>query len=224
MSDRPTLDDVLNSMAQATEPKRGIEALQAAAQAELKAHPTPGRWWREAALFSGLNVVLTAGLLAMLQWSAGQNPNVMLVCIAAVSLALALGVGLIVAVRPGAGRGALGLLALCGAVALCMLLGASGTESTGPLMAGTGCARFELTVSLVPMLGALWVLRRFAFNAARAAIAGASVGAVGLLSLHMHCPVGTVSHLALFHLLPWALVIAATLLVRRLMPTWSHAP
>jgi hypothetical protein len=42
--------------------------------------------------------------------------------------------------------------------------------------------------------------------------------------LHLQCPIGTVDHLAVFHVLPWLAVVVPVQLVRRWVSTKRFAP
>lgn len=55
-------------------------------------------------------------------------------------------------------------------------------------------------------------------------VAGLAAGAGGLMTLHLHCPNGTLGHLLLFHLVPSALVSLLAVGVRRRLSSASWAP
>jgi hypothetical protein len=45
-----------------------------------------------------------------------------------------------------------------------------------------------------------------------------------MLAVHLHCPNGTLTHQALFHLSPIVVAAGVTVLIRQMLPSRSHAP
>jgi hypothetical protein len=86
------------------------------------------------------------------------------------------------------------------------------------------CLTSELGLSVLPCVVAVYLLTRSAFAPAKAWTAGAAAAAAGLFALHLHCPNGSAAHLAVFHVFPWLLLATGVVLVRRALPSWSHAP
>lgn len=204
-------------------PAPDVSTLAEAARAELSRAPVPRPWWKDALVLFGVNLVAAAGALAALRPIDSPGEPVVRYGVAAALFAV-LTLGAVAAVRPGAQvlRGVF----LGGVVvaAVAAVFGGDGVASTRPFLKGLGCAVTECVLSL-PTLGvALWVLSRFASSPSRTLAAGAASGAVGVLVLHLHCPVGTVDHLVVFHVVPWLALVGLVLLVRRVVPTKSYAP
>lgn len=204
-------------------PSPDVSKLADAARAELAANPAVRPWWRDAALLLGVNVLTAAGALAALKPVESPGEPMVRFGVAAI-LFVVLTLGALVAIRPGA-RSLRGVF-LAGVVVavVAAVFGGDGVESTRPFARGIGCAVTECLLS-IPTLGvALLVLSRFAASPMRTIAAGAASAAAGVLVLHLHCPIGTVDHLAVFHVLPWLALVGLVLLVRRAVPTKSHAP
>ena len=107
---------------------------------------------------------------------------------------------------------------------LVILSAASGFDPGTPFLGGVGCGLSELAASAVPAGVSLWVLSRFAPDVLRTVVAGLAAGAGGLLTLHLHCPNGTLGHLVVFHVVPWVLVSLLAVGIRRWLPSASWAP
>jgi hypothetical protein len=130
----------------------------------------------------------------------------------------------VLAVRPG-GRTSR-WVALTGVMATgvwAVLAGSGATPGYG-FWSGASCALTECLVSVVPMAAAAVLLTRFSFDLGRALLGGAAAGAGGMLALHLHCPNGTMSHLLVFHVLPWFLLAFVLAGVRMALPSKSAAP
>ena len=204
-------------------PAPDVSKLAEAARAELAAKPVAPPWWRDALLLLGVNALTAAGALAAMKPADSPGEPMVRFGVAAV-LFVVLTVGALVAIRPGSKslRGVFVAGVVVAAVAA--VFGGDGVELTKPFARGIGCAMTECLLS-IPTLGvAMFVLSRFAASPMRTLTAGAASAAAGVLVLHLHCPIGTVDHLAVFHVLPWLALAGLVLLVRRWVPTKSHAP
>ena len=111
------------------------------------------------------------------------------------------------------------------AVALLQIFGGSGQAGMRGFLAGLmGCMVTEVVLSVPPLILTLVLLVRSAFQPVRALAAGLSAAGVSLFVLHLHCPDGSATHLALGHVLPWLVLAGVVLLVRSKLPTRSYAP
>jgi hypothetical protein len=218
--------DALGPPAPAPPPAPTVsEAAKARALAELAAHPRPTPWWREVLVLGAVYAAVTVGMLAF-PWAGrllNPSPPGVLVGLAVLVLAVMAG-GAVVALAPARRRG-WGLVGTSTAVvALAVVLGGSGVAVKGLLAGCLGCTRAHLLLSALPLVTVLALLRRSAYQPARALAAGLSAGAVGLLLLHLHCPDGSAPHLALSHVAPWLLVGGLAVLVRSRLSSRSYAP
>jgi hypothetical protein len=199
-----------------------LEAIRLAAQAELARHPAVRPWWLDAATLLGINLLFGAGSMLLLTTSVGGFG--LLRWGAAGSLLAVCALGSFAAVRPGWRTARLGLLALAGLTMALVLIAATGFDPGRPFLGGIGCGLWEAMASVVPVIAAMVVLSRFAPDPLRTVVGGLAAGAGGLLALHLHCPNGMLSHLIVFHLVPWVLVTLAALGLRRLFRSASWAP
>lgn len=87
-----------------------------------------------------------------------------------------------------------------------------------------GCFAWELIASVVPAGLALLAAKQHAPRLSRAMVLGWAAGTMSLAVMQLKCPHRDVGHVVLFHLAPLALVVAATIFVRRRLPTTSYAP
>ncbi|QRK09362.1 DUF1109 family protein [Archangium violaceum] len=203
-----------------------LESARSQALRELAAHPKASPWWHEVLVLLGVYVGTTLlGALAFTRVGPFLNTASLGVMVGlAVLVGLAMVGGAVVALAPTR-RGAWGWVGTSAAVvALSVVLGGSGLAVKGFLAGAIGCARTHMLLSALPLLAALVMLRRSAYQPARAVAAGLSAGAVGLLLLHVHCPDGSASHLAASHVGPWLLIGGLALLVRSRLATHTHAP
>ena len=145
----------------------------------------------------------------------------------AVGLALgacALG-GTLAAVAPGYRRLRTALFALAAGTAVVLVGTGSGLPGRRAFaMDGAVCTSVEVACAVLPLVAALWLQRRFAFDPMRAALASTAAAATGVFALHLHCPIGTASHLYTFHVIPWLLLGAAGLWIRSRLQSRSYAP
>lgn len=201
-------------------------SLKAPALAELASHPKPTPWWRELGVLLAVYAVVTAGALGLTPLGQRLNaaPSEVVVGLAALLLALMAG-GAALALAPSRRQGGRGVvLASAAVVALAVVLGGSGQDVRGLLAGCIGCTRTHLLLSALPLVTALVLLRRSAYQPARALAAGLSAGAVGLFVLHLHCPNGSAAHLGLSHVAPWLLVGGLAVWARSRLRAHSYAP
>lgn len=201
-----------------------LEEARLAALQELKEHPKARAWWTDALALVAVNLGVTAGVSSLLTWSLTQHSSPVMRWSVAGALVAIIVLGAWGAVRPGAQGLRIATVALVVMVAMWASLGSSGFAPEAPFISGLGCTRLELMMAIIPLPVALWATSRFARDSLRSLAAGASVGATGMLVLHLYCPNGTFEHLLLFHLLPWALVALLAVGIRRRVPTHSYAP
>jgi len=139
----------------------------------------------------------------------------------------ALGAAAIVAVSAwlafGRGKSLLGrtrraLIAVAVATPVLLLLWKCGVSGCFPGMMtewverpGLKCLRLSCLLSIVPLLGAIWVLRRTdpVHPRALGMAIGAAVGGSTWVLVDLWCPVAYLPHLLLGHVLPVSLAIAA---------------
>lgn len=201
-----------------------LQAVQAAARAELRAQPRARSWTTDALIVVGLNAAIVVLASVALRTPLLHPDWTLARWGIAAALAAIVAAGGWAAVRPGARGLRLAALGLAGLGALAVGLGGSGLSGGRPFGSGVACALTEVVVSGAPFLVALWVTSRFAFDFTRAIVAGISVGATGMLVLHLHCLNGAVDHLFVFHVLPWFVIGLGAAALRRIAPTRSFAP
>jgi len=195
--------------------------------AAIASHPRARPWWWDGAFAAGLSAVISvAGLFALRRNAIVENvappPIVWAIGILLAVLVLA---GPIIALAPGRRSLRAAGLALLPLIPLVVGFGGSGLEPRASwISTGIPCLTMELALSIAPAVFALWTLTGSAFQVRRAAIAGMGSGAVGLLVLHLHCEIGSASHLLFFHVLPWVALVAAVVAVRSRLPSRSFAP
>jgi hypothetical protein len=182
-------------------------------------------WWLLALGLTAANALLATVAVFVLEawnWEASTSPRWLFLSAATVLAALATA-GALLALAP-ARRWLEVAIGLGAVAALSVLLAADGRASNGPFSAGTSCLWTVLVLALLPLAGGLFLLTRMAYSAWRALAVGLVSGGVGLLALQFHCADGGSPHLLVFHLLPWAALGGAAVLLRRLLPTSSFAP
>lgn len=205
----------------------GLERMRAAALLELASEPVPRPWWKDALLLAGINAV--AAVLCTL--ALGREVRVLntlalpMLLAVATPIVLSLLLAAVAAVVPGAHRARWAVAVLLAVAGVAVIVGGNGLdEGRALLAAGMPCFNAEVIMSVVPTAAAVGVLSRFAFNPARMFIAGLGAGAAGLFALHLHCPIGTWVHLALFHVLPWLAAAGAAVWIRARIRSRSFAP
>jgi hypothetical protein len=213
-----------------TAPAEALRRAHSRARAELRARPRVRRWWWSALGLVGLNVAVGIGsAVMMLDLRASTHrpyatPTPMLWAIALLLLAL-LTAGPLISFSPSP-RGGLGAgLALALAAAVAVGFGGSGAPNLHPFFAipGMACMSAEVLMSLLPLGVVLWLLTWMPARPLRTLLATLSAAAAGLLGLHLSCPVGTVTHLLGFHVLPWLALGGLAVLVRSRLRTRTYA-
>ncbi len=200
-----------------------LDAIREAARAEFKKQPKQQPWWVDAATLMAMNLILFGLAISLLsspllhsespvmRWGNGAGLFVLMVT------------GAWFAIRPGGRQVWLALLGLAALGAVGVSLGGSGDSGHKPFASGLACAATEVAVSILPVIAAVWMTRKFAFDLTRTIASGLSVGATGMLVLHLHCANGGAAHLFVFHVMAWAVVAAGVVLARRLALTRSYA-
>ncbi len=202
----------------------GLDAIRAAAQAELARTPRARPWWVDALALAGTNLGVGLVLMVVLTPHLEQHASEAFRQLGTAGLLLVAGGGAFAAVRPGWRTVRWSMVALAAGSTLVVLAAASGVGPVGPLFGGAGCGVLEGLYSLIPVLVSTFVLSRFAPDLLRSVVAGLSAGAGGLVGLHLHCPNGTLAHLVAFHLVPWVVVSAGAVGLRRLVGSATWAP
>jgi hypothetical protein len=202
----------------------GLEAIRAAAHAELARAPRVRPWWVDALALVVTNVGVGVVLMSVLTPHLEQHASEAFRLLGAAGLLLVAGAGAVAAVRPGWHTVRLAVVALAVGSTLVVLAAASGVGPQGPLFGGVGCGVLEGLYSVLPVVVSTFVLSRFAPDLLRSVVAGLSAGAGGLVGLHLHCPNGTLAHLVAFHLVPWVLISAGAVGLRRLVGSSTFAP
>jgi len=201
-----------------------LEAIRRAAQAELGRTPRVRAWWVDALTLVGVNALCGLGWSAFFSLHLEQHTGPLVRAVGAAGLVLVALLGALAAVRPGGRPLRVVLVGLAAATALVLVGAASGHDPGIPFLGGAGCGVSELVASVLPLGASVWVLTRFAPDLLRTLVAGLAAGAGGLVTLHLHCPNGTLSHLLVFHLAPWVLVALAAVGLRRVLPSATWAP
>ncbi len=216
----------LDALSAPTPAAPALESARTRVLEELTARPRATPWWHEVLVLVGVYVgMMVLGALRFTRVGLFLNTASPWVVVGvAVPVLLTMVGGAVVALAPTR-RVAWGLVGTSAAVvALSVVLGGSGLAVRDFLAGSLGCMRAHLLLSALPLVAALVMLRRSAYQPARSVAAGLSAGAVGLLLLHVHCPDGSAPHLAASHVGPWLLLGGLALLVRSRLPTQNHAP
>ncbi len=182
-------------------------------------------WWVLAAGLGAANVALAVAAVALLQswnWEVSTSPRSLLLG-AALLLAALVTAGAVLAFAPARPwrRASLALAALA---PVAVLLAADGRAANGHFLQGASCLLTVVVLSALPLALGTWLLTHMAYSPARALAVGLVSAGVGLLVLQFHCADGASRHLLAFHLLPWAALGGVAILLRRALPTASHAP
>ncbi len=215
-----------DALSRAAPPKLSPErsAVAKSELAKVAGDPSPP-WWREAAMVAGLNALILVAGLWMLGGARLANaaplPVVWTIGIALAFLAFA---GPIISLAPRRRPLRNGLLIALPLVAVAISFGGSGVDPGGNLIRAGICLAVEVLFSAAPIAFSLWALTHAAFQPRRVVIGAMSAGAVGLLILHVHCHIGSVSHLLGFHVLPWLALVAVAVMIRSRLPSRSFAP
>ena len=201
-----------------------LEKFGEASRAELRAHPRARRWWVDALLLLAVNVGVAGLAASMMSAPAGRPESAVSRWGIAAALVTLMSAGAWATVRSGAKLLRFAVLGIAGAGALWVGLGGSGLSGDRPFGAGVACAITESVISALPLMIAMWITSRFAWDLTRAIVGGVSVGATGIFVLHLHCVNGAPEHLFTFHVLPWMAVALAAVVIRRMLPSRSYAP
>jgi hypothetical protein len=191
----------------------------------IAGRPSPP-WWREAAMIAVLNaLILVAGLWMLGGARLGNAAPLPVVWTIGIALAFLAFAGPIISLAPRRRSLRNGLLLALPLVAVAISFGGAGLDPGRDLIkTGIPCLTVEVLFSAAPIAFALWALTGTAFQPGRVVIGAMSAGAVGLLALHVHCEIGSVSHLLGFHVLPWLALVAAAVMIRSRLPSRSFAP
>jgi predicted anti-sigma-YlaC factor YlaD len=204
-------------------PAEAPSSLGAEARAELAAHPTARPWWQGAA---ALACVWLLVLLAVVRPWTGRvlTPGFgSLGLPLAVALGVAFGGAWLAALSPRRGPAVLGGIVGIG-VAVTAMLATCELGSAGWFRGTAHCALTCVLTSALPVGLAVLLLRRFAFSWGRAVAGIAAAGGVGVLMLELVCPSASFAHVAVSHVLPWLVVCAAAIALRRGLRSTSFAP
>ncbi len=212
-----------NKMNGPAESARPLDAIREAARAELKKQPKSQPWWVDAATLLAVNLVVFGLAMSLMSHPLRHPESPVMRWGNAAALLVLLMAGAWFAIRPGGRTARLAMLVLAALGAIGVSLGGSGDAGARPFASGLGCAATEVVVSLLPVIAAVGLTRKFAFDLTRTIAGGLSVGATGMLVLHLHCVNGAAAHLFVFHVMAWAVVAAGVVLARRLTPSRSYA-
>lgn len=197
--------------------------LSAAARRELGRPVRP--WWVLALGLGAANAVLAVAAVTVLEpwnWEASTSAHWLFLA-AALVLAALVTAGALLAFAPGR-SGLKAALALAALAPVAVLLAGDGHAANPRFVDGVSCLLAVLLLSALPLAAGAWLLTQVAYSPLRALVVGLLSAGVGLLVLQFHCADGASPHLLVFHVLPWAALGAATVLLRRALPTRSHAP
>jgi hypothetical protein len=204
-----------------------LEGIREIAHAELSRHPVARPWWTNGVVLVLVNVVATSAFVwALSREGVIRNASpVPLVLAVALAIAVVATVGAVMAIAPARRHGRSALLFFVAAVLIGVGFGGSGLTSHRTwLSAGLPCLFCELAMAVVPSIVALIVLFRFAYDPTRTLLAALAASATGAFALHLHCPIGTASHLFAFHVIPWVAVALVTVWLRSRLPSRSYVP
>ncbi len=200
-----------------------LEAIRQAAQAEFAKAPRVRPWWVDALVLVALNVGVGVALVLLFTVRDEQHRNEVLRWLGAAALVAVGAGGAVAAVRPGA-RGLRVAMLVVAASSVAVLFAAASGVARQALWGGAACGLFETVASVLPVVVSTVVLSRFAPDPMRTVLGGLAAGTGGLLGLHFTCPIGSLGHLIPFHFLPWLLVCAAAVGLRRVVRTATFAP
>lgn len=218
------LDAAVRGAGSAPRSEEALQALARAAREELAAKPKVRRWWVDALVVLGLNLVMGVGAAAALTWSDSQHASMTMRMVVVGAWLAVMAAGSVLWMRPGPATARWlvgGAFLLASALAIG---GASGFDPGSPFFSGMRCAFTECAVGLVPVTVVLALSTRFAARASHVFTGALAAGAGGALALHLHCSNGTVAHIAVFHLLPAVLLAGLAVLIRRALRPSTFAP
>jgi hypothetical protein len=204
-----------------------LHRIRSAAHEELARSPRPRPWWQDAVVLAGINsaVAIVCALYLGSPRFLGNLAQPPVLVAVAVPVALMIVLGAVAAVMPGGRAGLASALVLVVIGAAAVVSGGTGSADGGGFLAsGIPCMRSEWVMATVPTAAAIAVLSRFAYSPLRMLVGALSGGATGLLALHLHCPIGTASHLLVFHILPWLAAAGIAVFIRSRVRSRSFAP
>ena len=186
---------------------------------EMEAAPRSLPWWADSVAIGAVSLAIAAAtmLLSARGSSHEVSPLTVLALLAATFL------GAISAIQPGARTLRLATLLLLAAASLALVWSGDRSRLSSP-RDDLGCLVSTCILGAVPAAMALAALRRFALDEARTIVGVGGATAAAVLALHVHCPYGSIWHLAGFHVLPWAALITLGLSIRRWLVTDSFVP
>ena len=213
----PSLDELLRQQAR-------NEATGAGTLARVKAElAQPRRSWRpDAFKLVAASWLMALGLTSVLLITGNTPPELVLSRLATVAPLLVLGaLGGYFAVAPGGlrTRWALVTASVMAMLGLVLVRGA-GHVSAQPEWV---CTLSHLSLGAGPLVVAMLALRRTAPDVLRSVVAGLAIGTVGAIAGEVGCEQGW-QHVLVFHLVPWATLTVAAVLISRRMKRWSYAP
>jgi hypothetical protein len=187
---------------------------------------TPLRpWTRDAARFALLQAavaLVVSGMLGARNWTSPMAHHAALAVVGAVLLVV-ITLGSVLALAPGR-RGARWMLLLVPVVPALLIFSGNGVQTTPTVQSALPCLVTVVLTAVIPLAVGLALLRGMALDAPRTGALGLSAAATGLFALHWHCTDGTVSHLMIYHALPWVALGLLAIPLRRALPTENHVP
>ncbi|MFT3713936.1 MAG: hypothetical protein QM817_40260 [Archangium sp.] len=195
---------------------KDLSALAAAARAELGASPKARAWWVDGLFVLGLNVLMGVAGAMLLDWNDEQHHSAMTKYGVASLWFVFMAIASVLWLRPGSVKQRWMLGGGFVAVTLAMLFALSGFDPGGAFMNGMWCAFAECKIAIVPVAVVVLLSTRFAAQTSHLVIGTLAAASGGAVALHFHCPNGTLSHVAVFHVLP-ALLLAALAIGARAM-------
>jgi hypothetical protein len=201
-----------------------LERVRQALRAEVESKPiaVPKHWALEA--LSLILVHLAVASVVALAWVNVLNERLVLRWCSALLLVAMIAVATLAAVIPKATRlrQAAGVLGVGGLVALCAM--GLWIRAAYGYCESPSCAVGEVMISAVPGFVSVLILQRFAYQRERAVLGGLAAACTGLLALDLTCHIHSVSHIAVFHVLPCVAVVYGIAEIRRRLPSRTHVP
>lgn len=200
-----------------------LAKINAAVKAELSAKKKVRTWQQEALMLFGASfgVFLVLAIAVLITGAArAEALPTRVVTVLPLLAASALCAFAALAPRRRMVRVAALLSAICAAVLLVVARSGVTSISTTPEWV---CTALHVASAIVPIFAAVMFLRGTAPSPLRAAVAGLAMGTTGAMLGELVCEQG-LRHVALFHLGAWAIVVAACLVLSRIVPPRSYAP
>ncbi len=196
--------------------------LSAALEAEL-GKPPSAPWWRDALLFVAILLVLFVVGISVFHRNIALGEVELRFWVQALGLLGVAVVGGVAALAPWPQRSRRPVL-LAGLLGGMVLVTQAFSMELSAFTPRLGCFVWELVCSVIPAALAVLAARQHAPRLARAMVLGWAAGSMSLAVMQLKCPHRDVGHVLLCHLVPLGLVVAATVLARRLVRTKSYAP